>query len=122
MRGRGAAGPRSTLQQAAGGPIVVANGESLSILGQTIGHIHVAGKEYTHVVLVADDVIQDCLFSASFLASHKFVIDLGSCMLRNGKSLTPLLQPYNPTREVCRVSIGEPVVVRAGEESFFCEC
>ena len=40
-------------------------------------------------------------------------------MLRKGKSSTPLLQPHNPTREVCRVSIGEPVVVRAGEERLF---
>ena len=118
-RGRGAAGHRSTLQQAAGGPIVVANGESLSILGQTTSRIHVAGEEYTHDVLVADDVSQDCLLGADFLASHQFVIDLGSRMLRKGKSSTPLLQPHNPTREVCRVSIGEPVVVRAGEERLF---
>ena len=106
------------MQQAAGGPIVVANGESLSILGQTTSRIHVAGKEYTHDVLVADDVSQDCLLGADFLASHEFVIDLGSRMLRRGQSSTPLLQPHNPTREVCRVSIGEPVV-RAGEERLF---
>ena len=31
----------------------------------------------------------------------------------------PLLQPHNPTREVCRASIGELVVVRAGEERWF---
>ena len=78
-----------------------------------------AGEEYTHDVLVADDVSQDCLLGADFLASHKFVIDLGSNMLRKGNSSTPLLQPHNPTREVCRVSIGEPVVVRAGEERLF---
>ena len=102
---------------------MVANGESLSILGQTTSCIQVAGEEYTHDVLVADDVSQDCLLGADFLASHKFVIDLGSHMLCKGKSSTPLLQPHNPTREVCRVSIGEPVVVRAGEERlFFCKC
>ena len=37
-------------------------------------------------------------------------------MLCKGKSSMPLLQPHDLTREVCRVSIGEPVVVRAGEE------
>ena len=95
-RGRGAAGHRSTLQQASGGPIVVANGESLSILGQTTSRIHVAGEEYTHDVLVADDVSQDCLLGADFLASHQFVIDLGSRMLRKGKVInttSPTTQP-----------------------------
>ena len=128
MGERAAARHKSTLQQAAGGPIVVANGKSLSILGQMTSRIQVAGEEYTHDVLVADDVSQDCLLGADFLASHEFVIDLGFHMLRThmlrthmlhkGKSSMPLLQPHNP-REVCRVSIGEPVVVRAGEERLF---
>ena len=116
MGERAAARHRSTLQQAAGGPIVVANGKSLSILGQMTSRIQVAGEEYTHDVLVADDVSQDCLLGADFQASHEFVIDLGSHMLRKGNSSMPLLQPRNAMREVCRVSIGEPVVVRAGEE------
>ena len=97
---------------------MVANGDSLSILGQTTSRIQVAGEEYTHDVLVADDVSQDCLLGADFLASHEFVIDLGSHMLHKGNSSMPLLQPHNPTSEVCRVFIGEPVV-QAGEERLF---
>jgi len=31
----------------------------------------------------------------------------------------PLVTSHNPTREVCRVSIGEPVVARASEERVF---
>ena len=90
---------------------MVANGESLSILGQTTSRIQVAGEEYTHDVMVADDVSQDCLLGADFLASHEFVTDVGSHMLCKENSSTLLLQPHNLKREVCWVSTGEPVVV-----------
>ena len=51
------------MQKAIGGLIVVASGESPLILGQT------TGEEYTHNVLVADDVSQGCLLGADFLAN-----------------------------------------------------
>ena len=98
---------------------MVANGEPLQILGQAESHIHLAGGDFTHNVLVTGDVSQDCLLGADFLASHGFVIDLQSRELRQGQSSTPLLhQPgqYTSSRPVCRVSVSDTVIVRAGEE------
>jgi len=112
-------GQASTLQKVDGGPIVAANGQSLSILGQVKSHILLAGGEFIHDVLVADDVSQDCLLGADFLTAHGFIIDFNSRMLCKGDLSAPLVTSHNPTREVCRVSIGEPVVVRAGEERVF---
>ena len=115
---RGQAGS-SKLRPVAGGPVVVANGEPLQILGQAQSHIHLAGGDFTHNVLVTGDVSQDCLLGADFLASHGFVIDLQSRELRQGQSSTPLLhQPgqYTSSRSVCRVSVSDTVIVRAGEE------
>ena len=72
-------------QQVSGGPVVVANGEPLHILGQTQSKIHLAGIEFTHIVLVTGDVSQDCLLGAGFLTSHGFVIDLQSQVLHHGQ-------------------------------------
>ena len=82
---------RGKLRPVAGGPVVVANGEPLQILGQAESHIHLAGGDFTHNVLGTGDVSQDCLLGADFLASHGFVIDLQSRELRQGQSSTPLL-------------------------------
>jgi len=65
-------GRASTLQKVDGGPIVAANGQSLSILGQVKSHILLAGGEFIHDVLVAD-VSQDCLLGADFLTAHGLI-------------------------------------------------
>ena len=107
------------LQQVSGGPVVVANGEPLHILGQTQSKIHLAGIEFAHNVLITGDVSQDCLLGADFLTSHGFVIDLQSQVLRQGQLSTPLLLQRGQCTSalsVCKVSVGNTVILRAGEE------
>jgi len=104
------------LQPVEGGPIVVANGDPLQILGQTQSHIHLAGTDFTHNVLVSGNVTQDCLLGADFLAAHGFVIDLQSRVLRQGQASTPLLHQPESTLPVCKVAVSDTVIVRAGEE------
>ncbi len=43
------------------GPVVVANGETLHIIGTSEADILIAGKTFKHRVLIADAVSQDCL-------------------------------------------------------------
>ena len=112
-------GDSRKLHQVSGGPVVVANGEPLHILGQTQSKIHLAGIEFSHNVLVTGDVSQDCLLGADFLTSHGFVIDLQSQVLRQGQLSTPLLLQHGQctsTLSVCKVSVGNTVILRAGEE------
>ena len=97
----------------------MANGDPLQILGQTQSHIHLAGTDFTHNVLVSGNVTQDCLLGADFLAAHGFVIDLQSRVLRQGQASTPLLHQPESTLPVCRVTVSDTVIVRAGEENCF---
>ena len=67
-----------SLQPHLGGPVVTANGEPLTILGQSSSRIQIAGTEFTHTVLVTADIGQDCLLGADFLVAHGFVINMGA--------------------------------------------
>ena len=98
-------------------PVVVANGEPLKILGVAVVVIRVAETDFTHEVLVTDQVLQDCLLGADFLIANSFVIDFKAGVLRRDARTAPLTHMENrPTRSVCRVSLGGTTVIRAGEE------
>lgn len=114
-----AMGHSRKLHQLIGRPVVAANREPLSILGQSKSKISLGGEEFTQEVLIADDISQDCLLVADFLQTHGFTIDLKTYRLSNGAASTPLVQSHTPVAAVCRVSIPEPVVIRAGEEKLF---
>ena len=113
-RGRGIRRSRK-LQQLTGGPVVAANGEPLSIMGQTRSRILLADKEFDQEVLVADNVSQDCLLGADFLETHGFTIDLRSRVLSSGAMSTSLTKPHTTVASVCRVSVCSSVVIRPGE-------
>ncbi len=96
---------------------MVANGEPLKILGIAEVVIHVADTDFTHEVLVTDQVFQDCLLGADFLVPNGFVIDFETGVLRRGVTTTSLTQAgKSHARTVCRVSLGNTSVIRAGEE------
>ena len=97
-------------------PVMTANGEPLTILGQTEIRIVIAGKEFFHQVLIARDITQECILGADFLITHGFVIDLGSRLLRIGETSTPLLSSKTPCASSYHVSVGETFVIHPGEE------
>ena len=107
------------LQQLTGGPDVTANGEALSILCQTRCKISLAGTDFIHGVLVANDVSQDCLLGADFLSTHGFTIDLKLHVLSSGSMSTSLLQAQTMSTSCCQVSILNSVVIRPEEEKIF---
>ena len=104
------------LQPPASGPVVTANGEPLTILGQTSSRIQVAGQDLPHNILVSSDVSQDCLLGADFLLAYGFVVDMASRVLSRGPSSTPLSLPQTCVPRCCRVSLGSNLVLQAGEE------
>ena len=67
----------------------------------------------------ADDVSQDCLLGADFLATHDFTADLKSRTLSSGTIINPTHQASYQGTAVCRVYICESLVIRAGEERLF---
>ena len=56
--------------------VVVANGETLDVLGQVELDVVLGGLVKTHMVLVPRQLTHDCLLSADFLCQHNCVIDL----------------------------------------------
>lgn len=91
--------------QPSAGPVVTANGEPLTILGQTGSHIQVAGQDLSHNVLVSSDVSQDCLLGADFLLAYGFVVNMASWVLSRGSSSTPLSASQTCVPRCCRVTL-----------------
>ena len=56
--------------------VVVANGETLDVLGQVELLIELGGLAKKHMVLVARQLMHDCLLGADFLCQHNCIIDL----------------------------------------------
>ena len=98
-------------------PVVVANGEPLQIIGAAEVVIQVADTNFTHEALVTDEIFQECLLGADFLVPNGFVIDFKTGLLHHGTSTTALTQAETTQiRRVCRVSLANTSVIRAGEE------
>ena len=54
------------LHQLIGRPVVAANGQPLSILGQSKSKISLCGEEFSQELLIADDISQEYLLGADF--------------------------------------------------------
>lgn len=88
----------------------------LTILGESKSRIQLAGGEFVHNILVTEDIRQDCLLGADFLVLHGVVLDLKSRTLSQGDSSTPLSLPQPESPSVCRVTIGDNLILRGEEE------
>ena len=98
--------------------VVTANGEPLKLLGKTKVVFSLAERELKHNILVTDSITQDCLLGSDFLTAHECVVDLKARKLVMGLLSTPIfhLQVTDQSQAVCRVSMSETMVFRAGEE------
>ncbi len=96
--------------------MLAANGEPLSILGESECQVQLAGAEFVNSVLVTEDVSQDSLLGADFLALHGFILNLKSHTLCQGYSSTPLLLPQSKSLSICRVAVADNLILRGGEE------
>ena len=108
--------PRQQNLQKVNRPVIAANGEPLSILGQAEVCLEIAGREFLHQVLIAGDITQECILGADFLTTHGFVIDLGNRLLRVGETSAPLFSSKTPLASSYHVSVGETFVIHPGEE------
>ena len=57
-------------------PVIAANGENLALLGEVTVSVQIGKTCVQHSVLVADNLTQECLLSADFLANQGCVVDL----------------------------------------------
>ena len=64
--------------------VVVANGETLDVLGQVELDVVLGGLVKKHMVLVARQLTHDCLLGADFLCQHNCIIDLHNRVLLGG--------------------------------------
>ena len=71
-----------------GPPVVVANGETLDLLGQTTVSLKVAGVKVNHPCLVTSELTQECIIGADFLLENKCIIDLcNQALLAGGQTV-----------------------------------
>ncbi len=100
------------------GPVVVANGDPLHIIGTSEADILFAGKTFKLRVLIADAVSQDCLLGAAFLATHRFIVDFDRRVLQPAGTTIAMIEAHAPDqpKSVCRVSIPVTTMIRPREE------
>ncbi len=97
-------------------PVTAANGQPLEVLGTTTITLLLAGKQFTHEVLVADGISQSCLLGADFLVPHAAVINFGNQQLQVGGATESIQIVNGQRREVCRVAVSATTVLRGREE------
>ena len=61
-----------------------------NLLGKARATFSLADREFTHNILVTEDITQDCLLGSDFLSAHKFVVDLNTHKLVIGRLSTPI--------------------------------
>ena len=96
--------------------VVVANGETLDVLGQVELDVVLGGLVKKHMVLVARQLTHDCLLGADFLCQHNCIIDLHNRVLLAGdQSVTMCASECNNGSQVqlCFVSMSETIVIPA---------
>ena len=79
-------------------PVVSANGQPLDIKGKCELEIFIflGGVSVVHPVLVAADVMQDCLLGIDFLGKHNCTIDLNGRSIKIGKEVVSLKGKSEP--------------------------
>ena len=99
---------------------MTANGESLKLLGRAKVTFSLADRELTHNILVTESITQDCLLGSDFLTAHECVVDLKArnLVILIGQLSSPIfhLRVTDQSQAICRVSMSETMVFRAGEE------
>ena len=96
--------------------VVVANGETLDVLGQMELVIELGGLVKKHMVLVARQLTHVCLLGAEFLCQHNYIIDLHNRVLLAGdQSVTMCASDSNNggDMQLCFVSMLETIVIPA---------
>lgn len=93
-----------------------ANGEELSLLGQSEVSMSIRGLTRKHTVLVAKGLTQEFLLSADFLTQHGCDIDLMKMtLLAGGKFVSVCTQSHcngkDLPRPVCHVALSDTIVV-----------
>ena len=112
--------PKETeLNQSVSTPVVVANGQPLSILGVMPVSISIAGIKYNHEAMITNDITHDCLLGTDFLIPHACTIDLKQHRLLIGNKSTELItteQAMQSKKKVCHISLSSTTVIRDREE------
>ena len=96
--------------------VVVANGETLDVVGQVELLIELGGLAKKHMVLVARQLTHDCLLGADFLCQHNCIIDLQHRVLLAGdQTVTMCASDSNNGGDIqlCFVSLLETTVIPA---------
>ena len=100
-----------------GSPVVVANGGSLNLLGQTTVSLQVAGVKVKYPCLVTSELTQGCIIGADFLLENKCIIDLQNRTLQAGGKIAEfLVHGSSVPHAVCHVFFSETTVLPGNTE------
>ena len=99
-------------------PVVVANGETLDLLGQTTVSLQVAGVKANYTCLVTSELTQECIIGADFLLENQCIIDSHNpALLAGGQTTQFLVQgSTRSSLSVCRIFFPETTVLPGNSE------
>ncbi len=100
-----------------GSPVVVANGEDLSVLGRATVSLQVAGVKVEYPCLVASQLTQECIIGADFLLKNRCIIDLNNRTIHAGGQTSHFRAEGTPApHAVCHVFFQETTVLPGNSE------
>ncbi len=92
-------------------PVVTANGERITILGQATVPLQVGTLEASHSVLVAVGITHECILGTDFLNRHGCLVDLRNHTLVLGEERIPLRPKSQNVHSVCHCTFAETSVI-----------
>ena len=93
-------------------PVIAANGENLALLGKATVSVQIGKTCVQHLVLVADNLMQECLLGADFLTNKGCIVDLQRhVMITRGEEIP--LQNTRKEREAmaCHVGVSNTITI-----------
>ena len=95
--------------------VVTASGEKLKLLGETNVKVSIGGVSGYHLVLVAQQLTQECLLGTDFLSQYGCVVDLRRHVIIAGGKDVPMVDRSEKMDNslVCFVSTSESVEIPA---------
>ena len=92
-------------------PIVTANGDPLVLLGRSEASLSIGGLDIRYPVLVARDLVQECILGADFLECFKCVVNIEKKILTVSGTSVPLELVRTDSPTSCHVMSTKTITV-----------
>ncbi len=99
------------IDEAPTSPIVTANGDPLALLGRSEVSLTIGGLVVRYPVLIAKNLVQECILGADFLECFKCIVNIDQRILTVSGTAVPMELTRTGSPATCHVVCAETVTV-----------